>query len=75
MYCPEDQDGELYDLVKDPQEMHNLWNQPEGKALQDEMIQRMLHQRLWNDMRASRFTAREQLLHREIKASMEPEVV
>ena len=75
MYCPEDQDGELYDLRQDPQEMHNLWNCPEGNALKQEMLLRMLHQRLWNDIQSSNLTKREKLLHSEIRASKEPEVV
>ena len=75
MYCPEDQDGELYDLRQDPQEMHNLWNCPEGNALKQEMLLRMLHQRLWNDIQSSNLTKREKLLHGEIRASKEPEVV
>jgi arylsulfatase A-like enzyme len=75
VYCPEDQDGELYNLADDPGEMNNLWNEKGGEALRKELILRMLHSRLWNDKRSSAFTRRERRLHAEVLASMEPEVV
>lgn len=74
-YCPEDGDGELYDLKKDPDEMHNLWNEPGAAELKHKMVQKMLHARLYSDKRASRMTEREMRLHDEVFASKEPEVV
>lgn len=74
-YCPENNDGELYDLIADPQEMNNLWGQPEGECLRNDMILRMLHRRLVDDKNASRMTREEWRLHDEIYASKEPEVV
>jgi len=35
--------GELYDLQKDPQELHNLWNVPEARAERSELMERLLH--------------------------------
>lgn len=74
-YCPEDGDGELYDLAADPQEMHNLWNEPGAEALRSKMVLRMLHRRLYSDKLSSRMTRRERRLHAEVYASKEPEVV
>jgi arylsulfatase A-like enzyme len=31
-------EGELYDLSSDPDEMHNLWNQPQASALQQQLL-------------------------------------
>ncbi len=74
-YCPESGDGELYDLIQDPEEMHNLWNQDEAKGLKEKMLLRMLHRRLLEDKKASRMTSMEWRLHDEVYASKEPEVV
>lgn len=74
-YCPETEDGELYDLLRDPEEMHNLWNRKEAKELQQNMLLRMLHRRLLEDKMSSTMTYREWRLHDEVYASKEPEVV
>jgi arylsulfatase A-like enzyme len=39
--------GELYDLEQDPQETHNLWNQPEAQPLKLEMFQRLCDRMAW----------------------------
>lgn len=75
MYCPQDKDGELYDLRSDPQEMINLWTDPAAEKLKNQLLVKMLHERIWNDKRSSAMTKREIRLHSEIKASREPEVV
>ena len=31
-------DGELYDMINDPNEMRNLWNKPSAMELQDKML-------------------------------------
>ena len=31
-------DGELYDMLNDPNEMRNLWNEPSAKELQNKML-------------------------------------
>lgn len=36
-----DHNGELYDLVNDPGENHNLWHQPEAMSLRSEMLSRL----------------------------------
>lgn len=74
-FCPESQDGELYDLQADPDEMHNLWSDPLAADLKHEMIQNMLYRRLLEDKLASKVTRREWRLHDEVYASKEPEVV
>lgn len=74
MYCPETEDGELYDLQADPCEMHNLYRDAKAQGLKASLFQRMLHERMLADKRCSRLTQREWRLHREIYASMEPEV-
>lgn len=33
--------GELYDLANDPDEMHNLWDEPEAKGLQQALMDRV----------------------------------
>lgn len=39
--------GELYDLEKDPNETHNLWNDPSHKDRKIEMMTRMLDRMAW----------------------------
>ena len=34
-------DGELYDMLKDPNEMRNLWNEPSALELQNQMLSRL----------------------------------
>lgn len=74
-YCPENEDGELYDLHVDPEELHNLWNRPDATDLQQRMLLRMLRKRLLEDRKASGMTRVEWRLHDEVYASKEPEVV
>jgi arylsulfatase len=35
------QDGELYDLENDPDELNNLFDKPEGQSLRAEMMERL----------------------------------
>lgn len=37
-----DKDNELYDLAKDPEELHNLWDHPDYKGLQAELKEELL---------------------------------
>ena len=74
VYSPENNDGELYNMTEDPQEMNNLWNKSGYESLKNEMLIRMLQSRLLNDKRSSALTRREQLLFKEIYLSKEPEV-
>lgn len=41
-YFPVQDDGELYDLERDPHELHNLYHEPEHGALRDELLRRLL---------------------------------
>lgn len=74
MYHPQDGDGELYNLTNDPAEEHNLYHDPAHIGIVHEMMQKMLTQRMLEDMQSSMLTRRELRLHREIYASGEPEV-
>ncbi|MEQ2526728.1 DUF4976 domain-containing protein [Robertmurraya yapensis] len=68
-------DGELYDLNEDPQELNNLYHKPEALELRSKLFELMLHARVADDERDNLPTKRERLLHSEVKASYEPEVV
>jgi len=37
-----DRDNELYDLLKDPEELYNVWDHAEYKGLQAEMKEELL---------------------------------
>ena len=39
---PKDQDGDLYDLHKDPHELHNLFGNPEVAEIQAQLIERIV---------------------------------
>jgi len=41
-YCNDPKSGELYDLVHDPGEFHNLWNSPQHKDVQQAMLQKLV---------------------------------
>ncbi|WP_188454913.1 sulfatase-like hydrolase/transferase [Virgibacillus oceani] len=68
-------DGEMYDLINDPDEMTNLYNHKDFKELRSELVELMLHARMVDDDRDNLPTRREKLLHDEVKSSYEPEVV
>ena len=34
--------GELYDLQQDPDECHNLWDDPATRVLRDDLLQQMV---------------------------------
>ena len=36
-------DGELFDLQRDPEELHNLWSQRDARTLRAEMTERLAH--------------------------------
>jgi arylsulfatase len=74
-YSASFKDGEMYDLRKDPNELHNLYHHEEYRELRRELFELMLHVRLEDDKRDNLPTRRERLLHDEVKASYEPEVV
>jgi arylsulfatase len=68
-------DGELYDLSKDAAELNNLYHNQEATQLRSQLFELMLHARIADDERDNLPTKREKLLHDEVKASYEPEVV
>jgi arylsulfatase A-like enzyme len=41
-FCDRPRSGELYDLEKDPGEVHNLWNDPHVKDTQEMMLQQLV---------------------------------
>ncbi|MBI2438067.1 MAG: sulfatase-like hydrolase/transferase, partial [Lentisphaerae bacterium] len=43
-YFPLQDDGELYDLERDPHELCNLYHAPEQRALRDELLRRLLRE-------------------------------
>jgi arylsulfatase len=50
----DDEDGELYDLRKDPGENHNLWHNPATRAMRDQMITQTLRWSVGGSLKASR---------------------
>lgn len=73
-YHPRFQDGEMYRLQEDPQEMNNLYGDKEAIDLRRQLFELMLHARMVDDERDSVPTRRENLLREEIRASYEPQV-
>ncbi|MGP4041077.1 sulfatase family protein [Gracilibacillus sp. D59] len=74
-YSPHFKDGEMYDLMQDPQELNNLYHNPAYQSLRGELFELMLHARAIDDERDNAPTKRDKLRHKEVKASYEPEVV
>lgn len=70
-----DGDGELYDIVNDPQCLQNLYNDPNCTRLREGLLAAMLRERIRLDRRDSRPTRRDRLHLLEVKSSQEPEVV
>ncbi|WP_099159503.1 sulfatase-like hydrolase/transferase [Virgibacillus ndiopensis] len=68
-------DGEMYDLINDPDELHNLYHDEDSKELRSELFELTLHARMVDDDRDNIPTKREKRLHDEVKSSYEPEVV
>jgi uncharacterized sulfatase len=46
--------GELFDLQEDPQEMHNLWDDPGYSSVRDELTAHLLDQVIMSDSRLPR---------------------
>jgi arylsulfatase len=42
--------GELFDLEKDPQELHNLWNNPAHRMVEDELRLELLDEIMRTDI-------------------------
>jgi len=47
--------GMLFDLEKDPQELNNLWNNPDHKSMRDDLIQDILHWRSESSLKTQGF--------------------
>ncbi|MBU8902009.1 MAG: sulfatase-like hydrolase/transferase [Victivallales bacterium] len=69
-----DGDGEMYDLVKDPLESNNLFNDPEHFVLKNQLLQDMLKLRMADDFKTHAINRREGLLRNEVAVTNEPEV-
>ena len=41
-YYPQDEEGHLFDLEADPEEIHNLWDSPDHRDLRDRMMGKLL---------------------------------
>jgi len=67
-------DGEMYDVQNDPNEMHNLYHDPNFRDLKLELTERMLASRIEDDQLDSRPTKAEGRLYGEVHSSGEPEV-
>ncbi len=67
-------DGEMYDLTADPMELDNLYGRPEYAALQAELTDRMLRERMRDDMTDNTNTAGELRIRDEAKVTYEPEI-
>lgn len=50
----DDEDGELYDLQKDPGENHNIWNNPANRQMRDQMIAHTLRWSVGGSLKANR---------------------
>lgn len=68
-----DDDGEMYDLQKDPLELNNLFHNPNYLEMRRRLTEQMLRARMNDDISTSRPTERERRLHQEIRSSYEPE--
>lgn len=68
-------DGEMYNLIEDPQELNNLYYKKEAVEMRSKLFELMLHARVADDERDNLPTEREKRLRDEVKASYEPEVV
>ena len=67
-------DGEMYDVQNDPDEMHNLYHDPNFRDLRLELTERMLASRVEDDCLDSRRTRAEGRIYGEVQSSGEPEV-
>lgn len=66
-------DGEMYDLNKDPMELTNLYHSPEHREMRRKLTEKMLLSRINDDNETARPTKRDKRLHQEIRSSYEPE--
>lgn len=68
-------DGELYDLDNDPLELTNRYDDSSAGRLRADLTELLLRARMQDDLRHSRPTQRERLLHQEWVTADEPEIV
>lgn len=67
-------DGELYDLEKDPKEQYNLFNDPAHSEIRGRLTERIALERIRSDLRNNKATEREWNLSLEVAVTGEPEV-
>ncbi|MFC1736981.1 sulfatase-like hydrolase/transferase [Candidatus Hydrogenedentota bacterium] len=75
LWCnAEANDGEMYDLIADPDELDNLYDKPEHKQLRGELYEKMLHVRMDEDMVDNDGLKIDALIHDEASVCYEPEI-
>ena len=72
---PRTQDGEMYDLENDPDEMHNLYNDESFSGLKSKLLKDMLEARMADDCAIAQLTSKDRRLLEEVCASHEPQVI
>jgi arylsulfatase A-like enzyme len=66
-------DGEMYDLEKDPLELNNLFHKPNYLEMRRRLSEEMLLARMNDDFETSWPTQRDRRLRQEVRSSYEPE--
>ena len=72
---PGTQDGEMYDLENDPDEMNNLYNEESFSDLKSKLLKDMLEARMDDDRAIAQLTSKDRRLLEEVCASHEPQVI
>jgi arylsulfatase len=71
----EDNDGEMYDLEADPNELNNLYADADYASIRALLTDRMLRLRINADQTEARVTRTERLLMEEACATLEPQII
>ncbi len=50
------EEGQLFDLLADPQELHNLWDAPPSEPIQRELVNEILKWRIRSDLKTQGWT-------------------
>jgi arylsulfatase A-like enzyme len=74
-YDAHENDGEMYDLDADPNELRNLFGSNAHRGIRASLMERMLRTRVLEDVASNSPTQRELRLRDELKTSLEPEIL